>query len=490
LISQSAFDSLLITNPNPSIIARVKDLNPRGNPTTISGTSDTIGLVQSDRIHVLNPSSDFSAFNWKGSILSPNTLSSKKYRIISNDIYADYYGDVDGDGEISDGDYVIISNWLNKWGAYTTPNNRLSLSDGYVQQLIADGELDPLELLRADVNGDGYVDSTDQSLITNYVEHVISNFSVGSTFSRCTLKVEDLLDPLTTTVNMWSDTSLINVPYSTISWSISYFATWISDLLEVEDTRRLIPTTFIQPSTTEVPGGKNDFYVPGDFFIDGQIKLTNGNHHAVDLEVNSFCLNFPTTDLNGDPVIFDGYSGILLFDSFVAESSNGKTALGFDALKYADGTYVQIGDFEDGKVKITATIQSTSMNNKMSLLWVQAFFDFLTGIFGGSVDINSFINLLNTELISNVVDLTYNYETSLLTLNNNNTESAIDWDSVEGGGIGIVLTDEQKADLNSRSSINNLKVLITVYLKKAGFRNIDKDISESEIKLLLDDIDF
>ena len=117
------------------------------------------------------------------------------------------------------------------------------------QQLIIDGDIDITEFLRADVNGDGIVNSTDLSLMQDYIDKAILSFPVGSTFSRMRLMVENLLNPLDVEADIPADccTQFETTPFSCIGWKIEYYATWNEDLLIAEDLRRLLCTTFTEP---------------------------------------------------------------------------------------------------------------------------------------------------------------------------------------------------------------------------------------------------
>ena len=58
------------------------------------------------------------------------------------------------------------------------------------QQKIIDGYFSTLEILRADVDGDGYITATDVGLITSYVNKVTNAFPVGSSFTHLCFQVQ------------------------------------------------------------------------------------------------------------------------------------------------------------------------------------------------------------------------------------------------------------------------------------------------------------
>ena len=426
-LSSTDFTTLLTTDNDPIILARVKDLNPRGNPSQITGTTSVVGLVYGGQITILRPDADLRNHNLVGSILTPNTSTSSKYRIIKQELFTDSYGDVNGDGEIDASDLLEIQSWL---------------PDGYGYELVAadqtkiiNGEMPIDWLLRADVNADGYVDGTDAALISDYLDGTISTFSAGSTFQRMVLTVEALSDPLNTSVDMPASDATFTTTLFTgpVSFSIDYIPTWLPDRLVAWDTRRFIPTTFIESPTIDSPDGYNDFYIPNNLIIDkGQILDADGTHHSIDFEVNQIILNMS----------IDGYTeilnkSVLLFDNLVAESSDGKTAGGFDAMKYADGTYVQLTDFEANKVKIAPSLQSAVSS--------------LSVPFAANID--------------DYVGVDYDPSSSLMSIYMKNL-----YDDYGGGSLIPAL---------------ETKVIVDVYLKKAGFANEVLEVTSDQMRNLL-----
>jgi hypothetical protein len=161
-----------------------------------------------------------------------------------------------------------------------------------------------------------------------------------------------------------------------------------------------------------------------------------GDPHRLDFEVAHLSLRVPVTDSQGNPTILDGYVGFLLFDSFVAESSLGKTSAGFPAMRYSDRSFVQISDFAAGRVRIAASLQS------LANAWPVPF--------GGNID--------------DVVGMYYDPSTSLLMLR---VRDLLD------DGYGNLLPSQC------------MRILVTAYLKKAGFANPTGDITESQMRTLL-----
>lgn len=435
-ITQNSLTTLLTSDPDPVLLARVRDQNARGNPVEITGQNCLPGLIYQDTFNVIAPDADLVQNNVVGSILYPLVgVGCDGYRIISQTLYTDAYGDINGDGIVDLDDLNIINNWINTYGPININ------TDGYlfcIDHTDSYG-IDIRQFLRADVNGDGIVNNTDKDLIEDYINKAIQSFPAGSTFYRMELKVENILNPLETEAMMPCSTST-----TCVNWSIDYVATWSSGQMETYDLRRLLATTYAVPVSSELLSGRNDFFLPGNVLIDGYLQNPDGTPYSIDFEVNQVNLEIPVTDAYGNPTFLDGYSGLLLFDNFVAESSAGTTAGGFPAMKYADGTYVQLTDFDTDKVKITASLQSIVNEYNVAL--------------GGS--------------IKDLVGMYYDPSTSLLSMY---------VEDIYNDGYGTA-----PVEYHSNLMISlNMRVLITVYLKKAGFTNNAREISATQMGILL-----
>lgn len=428
LINYSRLNTLRVSEPAPVLLGKIYDSNPRINVTTISGSTPYIGLAYGDEFNVLRPNIDLRTHELVNSIITPNDTRSYKYRIIKSELINDAYGDINGDGVIDLDDWFTINSWM--------PDG-YDLSTTRTQNLIINGYITVDEILRADVNGDGIVDSSDALLIEQYINKSIYSFPIGSTFPRLKLTVESLLSPLTTDAEIEvADSEYSTVPFVSLDWEINYFATWCSDLLVTEDLRRLMPTTFIEESTDDLPEGRNDFFIPGNLLIGGSMLNTDGTSYRLDLEINQVTLEVPILDDLGNKVFLDGYAGVDLFETFVAESSNGKTAYDFDAMKYGDGTFVQMEDFASGKVKIVPALQSLSSQYQV--------------VFGSTIE--------------DIIGLNYDPETSTMTLYIDNV-----FDDGEGNLLPPLST----------------KILVSVYLKKSGFANSASFVGRTQMRSIL-----
>ena len=441
LISLSSLNTLLESNPTPLLLGCTRDRNPRANTEIVTGTTEVVGLVRRNEFNVLYPDADMLQHNWVGSLLIPNSTSCcETYRIIKTEVFNDAYGDIDGDGTITNADIVTLQAVRQSYYNYTEAilgpgfgTNIIDLSTSMAQQFVVDGYVDIEVLLRSDVDANGIINNLDEGLIEDFVNKIIFSFPAGSTFARMMLTVENITDPLTTTVVIPDACpSFTTVPFVDVDWRIEYFPTWLPDLVTVHDARRKLATT-ISDTVSGCDGGQNNFFIPGDLLLGGEILNPDGTGFRIDFEMTHLSLHIPITDAYGSPIFIDGYTGILLFETFVAEEAGGKTTSGFNAMKYSDNSYVQQTDFDDGKVKIAPSIQSTASN--------------FTVPFGGD--------------ITDIVGLNYDPDSSLMTL------------YLEDGYEDI-------AEPAVRT-----KILVEVYLKKAGFRNSTQNITDSEIRALL-----
>lgn len=193
----SNMSTLLASDPDPVILTRAKDTNPRGNPAEITGESRYVGLAYGNKFHILNPDANVIQNNLINSILYPanNGCANCNFRIIKQTLYSDSYGDINGDGVIDNDDLTIVTGWIN---TYTS----VDITNAADQLLFTLGTINVDQFLRADVNGDGIVDITDANLIQSYINKSITTFPAGDSFLRTELEVENLLDSTIVNANI------------------------------------------------------------------------------------------------------------------------------------------------------------------------------------------------------------------------------------------------------------------------------------------------
>ncbi len=396
--------SVLKESSEPLIIGCMSDINPKIT-TTISGTTNYPGLARGDSFSIVNPDADLLSSRLIGRKLIPQIeYTAYEYRIMRAEYCTDGYGDVNGDGYITQADVTRASELIGE-----------SLSSSTTQQNIIDGYIDTLELLRADVDGDGIVTATDVDLIQQYVDRASNTFPVGTSFTHLTLQVQTSigrwdgyhnccdrvildgysapcptdywLNPYDLPVAMREyygnhgvtpaiDTDNLAfqaVPFSAINFEIQYQPFWQDWLLSLSASTRKVPVTFTSATSltetscadpltfncqergTETPTcdpGVNNVYVPGNLIIDngGQIIRPDGNPLKQDVEIGIINLQLPAEPFEE--------SSIDIFNSFVADKGDKYTNAGFAAMKYSDCTTVQPEDLALNKVRFNVAIQS------------------------------------------------------------------------------------------------------------------------------------
>lgn len=396
-VSQQELSNLKL-NTDPIIIGCAEDNNPKQNPD-LEKIITLPGAAKGDVFTIINPDADLRSLNLVGSKLIPNTsCEQENYFIAKVELCTDGYGDVNGDGQIDQEDIARASSLIGE-----------SLELESTQQKIVDGYLTTLELIRADVDGDGYVTSSDVDLITNFVNKQINSFPVGFTFQRLVLHVQptvgrydgyfdcdgyvringnsgNLADPDNLSPSdlkffgnfiqpvIESDPDYIAVPFQSINYKIVSQPYWQPQFVLFNSEARTVPASFTDSEATlpdidcsaeeqqfscqdqnailpTCAPGINSFYVPGDLIIGrGQIKRPDGNLFRSDFEVGSITLELPDSPLEE--------VSLNIFDKFVADRGDGLTRGGFPAMKYADCSTVQDEDLSLNRIRFSVSIQA------------------------------------------------------------------------------------------------------------------------------------
>ena len=461
----------------PLIIGAMQDTNPKINPT-IQGSMTLPGLVRGDSFCIINPDPDLLSHNLLGSKLIPNdTYTALDYRIFKVTVCTDGYGDVLGNGEISSDDIAAASALIGESHFYNS-----------TQSKIADGTVDIYQLLRADVDGDGYVTSNDVDLITQYVNRQINSFAAGSSFTRMCLRVQPSIGRMDgyfdcdgyvrldgyTGLNIvnasdltaaeliydgylllptmeLSDPTFLTVPFPEVTFTVQPQPFWQDYLLAETSQTRQVPASFtsteaIVPAdctssltftcedrndvTPEVDPGRNDFFVPDHLVIgNGEILRPNGDNYKIDLEIGTVILQLPQVPLDE--------SAINIFDKFVADRGDGRTIAGYPAMRYSDCSTVQPTDLAAGKVRFSVALQALVPN--------------LDGY-----DIDGY-----GVIVNNIIGVYMDHSTGIVKL----TISDLEEDSV----FMTLVT----------------KLQIQVFLKKGGWNNNVLTINSSEVEGLI-----
>lgn len=260
----------------PIILARVVDKNTK-EAQDISDTFDKPGLVRQDEIILLNPSSEVLTTNLIGRVLTPDTdcVCTAKYRIV--DVWCEVLraGDFDNDGKLTSSDIIsllsIVGNTIN---AETT------------ERRILGGELDVVDFIKADLNGDGTIDGDDILLLEDATEGSY-NFSVDETFNILRIKVENILEKNNYPVIAKTDEDSSSAGSGTTTSNQDKIT------LSVKDEEQALA---IRPGDTlEIHSGADS----GTYLIKSKMVDETGKG----LEIN-------VVDLSQEAVLFSGQSGL------------------------------------------------------------------------------------------------------------------------------------------------------------------------------------
>ncbi len=473
LVSESGLVQLRLVS-DPLIVGGVKDGNPKDRPA-ITKVQRTIGLAKGNNFCIVNPDADLLSNNLIGSKFIPNTNNAGvAYKVIKTSYCTDGYGDVNGDGIIDAQDIAALTALIGE-SIYLTAT----------QQRIVSGEVDVLQLLRADLDGDGYITANDGYLLTNYVNKITNSFPVGSSFSHMCLELEHLtgrydsiydcgdgyirldgydgyqgnvvpissLDPNTLQYDGYlsdiyienTDSVFTTTPFSPYSFQLVYQPFWKDFLLHLSSNARLVPSSFVYSASIdhppcsnvveticedrnedppEVDPGRVDFLIPGNLVIgEGEVLRPDGSAYKVDFEHYQIELRIPDVALNEVK--------INVFESFVADRGDGFTNAKYPAARYADCSTVQPQDLSLNKVQMTAAI--TAINPAVD-----------------GYDQYGFV-----AIIDNLIAV--NLDSGILTLS-----------------IKDMQEDNVFASMITKLTIN-------VYLKKSGFNNLPLVVSSDEL---------
>lgn len=346
-VTQDEAQELIEDAADPVILARAVDRNARSNPV-ITGQLTKPGLALHNEIHVLNPSSDLLTHSVVGSIITPNTLQpSLRYRIVAQETIVDLYGDVDGDGVVSVDDAVLAATL----DGYASDLESGTVADAVQLASVLADRTSIAQIMRADVDGDGVVDSADLAELNAFLSDGTA-MTAGSSFTRVLLTVEPLTNPLTVLDDdgessleiQDADPSLIdNSSFATVNFSIEFKDSWEADRIEITDLRRFTTSIFLDLETQDLQdtpetAGRNSLFIPGDLYLTGSVKNLDGTHHSLDYEEAVIEIELPTGETSGEINIFDTY--------VVGQMS------------FGDGTLVSASAINDDQVRFAVMLSS------------------------------------------------------------------------------------------------------------------------------------
>lgn len=462
--------SILRETTDPVIIGCARDVNAKVN-NVIYGTQIFPGLAKGNTFIVINPNAEIISQQLVGSKLVPNNdCAGVGYSISAVRLCIDGYGDVNGDGVIDHFDVERATQLLGQ-----------SLELASTQTLINAGVYDTLEIIRADVDGDGYITHADVERISDYVsKDGYHSFPVGSNFTHVEIEVQNptgrydgyydcdgyirvngnnanRVSLANLSVNELKyygannvpnitaeDPAFVAVPFMPLLFLVTPIPFWKDYMLQVSSEARLVPATFTFATDTgtlidqntglcdnngaivctdpfEFGGacnpGRNDFFVPDNLIIGkGQILDRLGNYFKQDIEIHTIVLELP------QEIIFN-HAVIDIYQKLVLDSGDGFTSTGYPAAKFADCSTVKAGALESNQLRFGVSIQSIFPNQD-------------------GTDIDGY-----GIIIDNIFSIHMDQITGLMTLTLNDISNSA-----------------QYPELRS-------KILISVYLKKAGWNN-------------------
>jgi len=463
----------------PLIVGCARDINAKSN-SPISDFQPFPGLVKGNVFTIVDPEPDFISQQLIGSSLIPNDdCAGIEYKIVRVILCTDGYGDVNGDGIIDDDDVIRATQLIGE-----------SLELTSTQSKINSGQVDTLEILRADVDGDGYVTTADVSLISDFVARNINSFPVGASFRHLELTVQNatgrfdgyydcdgyvrldgycgvnIVNPADLSdaeleYYGWNglpdmvanDPAFATVPYDTLAYRVDPLPFWQDYLLQFSSEARLVPATFTSTDDPQVlfdndgncignevstcgavfdlgdscNPGRNDFFVPDNLIIGkGQILNTQGDLFKQDFEVKTITLELPEKQF--------AQAVLNVFEKLVADSGDGFTSAGLPAAKFSDCSTVQSDALLKNQIRFAVAIQSIYPN--------------LDGYDEDGYGV----------IVDNIIGVNMSQATGIMTL----SMKDIAYDSIY-------------ADLRT-------KIEITVYLKKAGWNNTNTIIPFDQVE--------
>ncbi len=259
-----------------------------------------------------------------------------------------------------------------------------------------------LKILRADINGDMIVDSTDLTLITNYINKVdpfpattSPANRIGTEFSAIRFTLEKYIDRLDDyTASGFRATDLHPVPDILIDGYLAGYSLFGTDLktspVELSMTKQLEWYDYFVNSTSNpklvsasfnyqsglvdnvcslngilnekyplaptFDPGKNDIFLPNNLVLgnNGQILRPDGYYAKMDFEVGTVVFEIPA-------ISFASEKTINVFSDFVANyNSNGTTRLGYEAMRFADCSFVELDALTKQQVRFSVSVRSFS----------------------------------------------------------------------------------------------------------------------------------
>lgn len=336
-----------------------------------------------------------------------------------------------------------------------------------------------LKLLKADIDGDMIVSSSDVTRITNYINlappfpaTTSPSNRIGTTFRAVRLTVEKYIDRSddypgndtnrATTLHIMPDVFLDgyvewagqNIKVNPIEFSIVKQLNWKEHNIVVNSNPKMVLASFnemsgytVNSSTTnlnttqtfpEQPAfdpGRNDMFVPNNLIMNvgSQLTTPTGDYFKVDFEIGTISFEIPAVEMFGEE------KHVNLLTDFIGDyTGTGYTRIGYKAMRFADNSLVTLDGFNNNQIRVSVGVLSFSPQ--------------VNGITDDGYE---------GIIVDDRIGVSVNYSTGLLSLQFSNLYQ----DPVE--------------------QTRNTKIQITVYLKKAGWVNAPIVIDDNKTTNLL-----
>jgi len=388
---------------------------------SIEGRTEFPGLVRESTFTIIQPNSDILLNNLVGSILIPDVDEPDFKYRI---IKVEEFDDAYGD---VNADGVVDLNDVaraNDLDGYSKNLESGSLASSDQKAAIVNRTVTIEEIIRADVTNDGVLNIFDPQSIQQNIA-LGTAFNAGSSFKRVVLTVENLTNPLTTTPDIIGTNSAFNdVPFVPIEFRIDFVPLWQPENLVLSDLRRFIPKTFTELTEEDITGSPQNGGT-NITFIPGDVLL-DGN--LLDVDGNPYSI-----DLEVNTIVIDLPEGstqgeVDIFNNFIRNQ-----------MTYSDGSLVTGTALANNRVKVTASVKS----------------------FVKDTDGYDFQSVDGYAAIDETIAVLYTQESGILRIRANNIRN-------------IVTRPELRT-----------KIVLTVYLKKAGFNNEEVQVTSSRLQELL-----
>lgn len=407
----------------------------KANFQNLATDFSTITNLADHRLVITSSSNDenIGSFAISGIDSSGNTtINISKIYLNSEVMMSALRADIDGDFEITSTDGYYLSEYLNKTPPF--PTTALPLSKVGTSFNVIRITLDPFTYKDPPDNTLPFADRND-----NFPYYVSNRSSALHT-------TPDIFLNDGYTGNLRENDFQTNP----IDFNIVKQLTWDESLVMVASSPRFVPTVFtsqdgalpseahggmkyeVFPSNPEFDPGLVNTYSPNNIILGGELVRPDGDYYKVDFEVGTVVLEIPEGMLGTEKTVD-------IFGDFVCEYNvTGVTRLGFPAMKFADGTLVSSAAIANNQVHFSAAVQSFSPN------------------LDGVDDDDGYTG----PIVDGKMGVSIDYSTGLLKLNFTN-----------------LYEDPVLTTLNT-------KVQVNVFLKKASFNNTPLIVDSDKVRNL------